>query len=210
MNFTKENEVLIANKLKEKYSCDIIFKDESPYTLYCAKDIGSILEYSNIRHTLLYNKNEVIKIKKKTSNGEHYINYIPLTLFLKILNKSRKESSLNICKIININVHSNKFVCIESETIKSISNTFKGEKMIKQYKINNYFIDLYFEDYKLAIECDENHNNLLYDEMREIEINSVLNCTFIRYAPYQKDFNIFHILNKIYLHINHSRNNDHH
>ena len=31
----------------------------------------------------------------------------------------------------------------------------------KQYKCNNYRIDLYFIDYKLAIECDElqhNHN----------------------------------------------------
>jgi very-short-patch-repair endonuclease len=36
---------------------------------------------------------------------------------------------------------------------------FNGEKMITQYKVIGYRIDLYFLDYKLAIECDENSHN---------------------------------------------------
>ncbi len=81
-------------------------------------------------------------------------------------------------------------------------DTFCGENMIKQFRINKYYIDLYFEDYRLAIECDEKHDNILYDSKRENEIIDELNCVFIRYKPYDKDFNIFKILNKIYLHIN--------
>lgn len=202
MNFTKEDEISIANKLKEKHTCDIVFNEKIPYTLYRASDIGNILEIKNIRQLLANNKNDIIKFKIKTSNGEHNINYITLTLLLKLLNKTRKKSALEICNIININIYSNKFTCIESDTIKCITDTFRGEKMSKQYKINNYYIDLYFEDYRLAIECDENHYNISYDTNRENEIVDKLNCVFIRYKPFDKDFNIFDVLNKIYSHIN--------
>jgi very-short-patch-repair endonuclease len=200
MNYTKEDEISIANRLKEKYKCDIIFNEDIPYTLYCAQDIGIILEYSNI--------NKIIKcenkyqIKSKTNNGYHNKSYMTLTLLLKLLNKSRKESSLDICNIIDINIHSNKFICIETDTIKSIMDTFCGEKMIKQFRIKKYYIDLYFEEYRLAIECDEKHDNIIYDSKRENEIIDELDCVFIRYKPFDKDFNIFKILNKIYLHIN--------
>jgi DNA polymerase III delta prime subunit len=43
--------------------------------------------------------------------------------------------------------------------------------------------------------------NLIYDENREKEINEILKCKFIRYKPYDDDFNIFNLLNRIYLHI---------
>jgi len=202
MNYTKEHEISIANRLKEKYKCDIIFNEDTPYTLYCAQHISNIINYKNIRQYLSNNKDNVIKIKNKTSNGEHNINYITINLVLKLLNKTRKESALDICNIIDINIHSNKFICIETDTIKSIMDTFCGEKMIKQFRINKYYIDLYFEDYRLAIECDEKHDNIIYDSKRENEIIDELSCVFIRYKPYDKDFDIFKILNKIYLHIN--------
>jgi len=201
MNFTKEDEILIANKFKEKYICDIIFNDDIPYILYCASDIGNILGIKNIRQILACNKNNIIKFKIKTSHGEHNKSYITLTLLLKIVNKTRKESSLDICNTLNINIHSNKFTCIETYSLKSIIDTFSGEKIIKQFKINKYFVDLYFEEYNLAIECDENHYNISYDNNRENEIIDELNCVFIRYKPFEKDFNIFNVLNKIYLHI---------
>ena len=34
-------------------------------------------------------------------------------------------------------------------------NTFEGENMQTQYSVLEYKIDLYFHDYKLAIEIDE-------------------------------------------------------
>jgi very-short-patch-repair endonuclease len=199
MNFTKENEILIANKFKEKYTCDIIFNDDIPYTLYCASDIGNILNYKNINK--LIRTDFKYLIKSKTKNGEHNKSYITLTLLLKIVNKTRKESSLDICNTLNINIHSNKFTCIETDSLKSIIDTFSGERIIKQFKINKYYVDLYFKEYNLAIECDENHHNISYDNNRENEIIDELNCVFIRYKPFEKDFNIFNVLNKIYLHI---------
>jgi len=71
--------------------------------------------------------------------------------------------------------------------------------MIPQDKLTHYYrIDLYFPDYKLAIECDENHTNIDADIKRENDIKDKLNCTFIRYKPYDKKFNIFLLINEIY------------
>lgn len=68
-----------------------------------------------------------------------------------------------------------------------------------QYSINNYRIDLYFIDYKLAIECDE-HNHV--DRNKEYEkIREELNCTFIKFNPHEKCFNIGNVISKILKHI---------
>ena len=59
----KEFEINQANKIKSKYVCDIVLQEESPYTLYCASDICSILEISNIRSiTINYNKEYKVKL----------------------------------------------------------------------------------------------------------------------------------------------------
>ena len=73
--------------------------------------------------------------------------------------------------------------------------------MVTQYKIDKYLIDLYFLDYKLAIECDENHTDIEYDNKRQQYVEYALGCKFIRYKPYDKNFNIFSLLNDIYVHI---------
>ena len=43
----------------------------------------------------------------------------------------------------------------ESSVLKSIMETFEGKNMETQYSVLNYRIDIYFHDYKLAIEVDE-------------------------------------------------------
>ena len=43
----------------------------------------------------------------------------------------------------------------EQSVFKSIKDAFKEENMQTQYSVLGYNIDLYFHDYKLAIEIDE-------------------------------------------------------
>jgi len=46
---------------------------------------------------------------------------------------------------------------LENQTIGFIENSFKDIiKTKRQKSFNNYKVDLYFEDYKLVVECDEN------------------------------------------------------
>ena len=63
--------------------------------------------------------------------------------------------------------------------IKSIIVAFKGEYIRVQYTVLGYRIDLYFYEYKLAIEIDElghNDRNTDYEIKRQREIEKELNC----------------------------------
>ena len=44
---------------------------------------------------------------------------------------------------------------IEKTMLESLRDTFEGENMQTHYKLLGYEIDLYFHDYKLAVERDE-------------------------------------------------------
>ena len=43
----------------------------------------------------------------------------------------------------------------EQSVLKSIMDAFEGENMQTRYGVLGYKIDLYFHDYKLAVEVDE-------------------------------------------------------
>ena len=76
--------------------------------------------------------------------------------------------------------------------------------MQTQYSILGYRIDLYFHEYKLAIEVDElGHGDRNFnDEIeREKVLEKELNCVFIRINPYEKNFNILREINKMHRHI---------
>ena len=51
-----------------------------------------------------------------------------------------------------------KFNTKEQTIINSIKDTFEGENIQTQYSVLGYRIDLYFHEYKLAIEVDELQN----------------------------------------------------
>ena len=64
----------------------------------------------------------------------------------------------------------------EQTVINLVKDAFEGENMQTQYIVLNYRIDLYFHEYKLAIEVDElGHNDKNIDY--EIETQRVLEKT---------------------------------
>ena len=72
--------------------------------------------------------------------------------------------------------------------------------MITQFTVDNtvgkYKIDLYFPDYKIAVECDEEFHkiNKEKDIERQKFIENKLQCQFIRYSPDADDFCIFAVI----------------
>ena len=82
----------------------------------------------------------------------------------------------------------------KTQTIKSsIKDTFEGENIQTQYSVLGYRIDLYFYEYKLAIEVDElkhTNRNINNENERQKALEKELNCIFIRINPDEKDFNI--------------------
>jgi len=206
MSLTEEHE--ICNILINKYNCDVIINENIPFTLYNANDIGNILEFSNIRSIIrTFDDSEKIKILKKTQGGNQFLSYITYIGLTKLLLKSRKPKSIELSNLIGLDRKTKYYVSIETDIIKCIMTTFEGNNMKQQYNINSYYIDLYFPEHKLAIECDETHHNTstnkLNDEIRTTNITKDLNCKFIRFNPYEKTFNLFILLNNIYNSINH-------
>ena len=83
-------------------------------------------------------------------------------------------------------------------------DAFEGENMQTQYSVLGYRIDLYFHDYKLAIEVDEkghNNRNIDHEIKRQKAIEKELGCRFIRIDLDEEDFNIFKTINDIHRHI---------
>ena len=95
----------------------------------------------------------------------------------------------------------------ELSVLKSVMNTFEGETMKNQYSVLGYKIDLYFYDYKLAIEVDERgHKDGYVDHeiKRQKAIERELSCKFIRINPDEEKFNIFKTQNEIFTHVKES------
>ena len=81
--------------------------------------------------------------------------------------------------------------------------------MQTQYSVLDYRIDLYFHDYKLATEIDENGYSVRiidYEIKRQKAIEQELGCDFIRTDPDKEDFDIFKAINETFRYIKRSSN----
>jgi len=178
-------------------------------TFYKATDISKILCIVNIRSSIKFYDNKYKRIfNVKTQGGNQDMTFLTFDGLKLLLNKTRSHNAIKLAKLFNLEILNTFSECIETNTISQIITVFKYEKIKKQYKCNNYRIDLYFIDYKLAIECDElQHNrNKTEDNIREEIIKNKLNCTFIRYKPLSNNFNIFDVIHLIFYHIKNYNN----
>ena len=193
---TKEQEIIFANKIKQNYCCDIIINDFEPYTLYNACNIGIILNIVNIR-TSIQNMDDTEKgiIICKTKGGNQKCLFLTYRGLCKLITSSRKPICLEFAKKVGIELITKYFISIETDILACILKAFNRNIIKLQYPINNYKIDLYFEEYKIAVECDELHHNnttnIQNDIKRQEIIEENLGCKFIRFKPYEKDFDIF-------------------
>ena len=71
--------------------------------------------------------------------------------------------------------------------------------MQTQYNALSHRIDLYFHDYKLAIEINENghsHRIIDYEIKRQKVLKQELDCNIISIDPDKEDFDVFRTINK--------------
>ena len=83
-------------------------------------------------------------------------------------------------------------------------DAYEGENMQTQYSVLGYRINLYFHDYKLAIEVDEKdhkNRNINHEMQRQKALERKLSCKFIRINPDKEYFNIFKAISEIHRHI---------
>ena len=83
-------------------------------------------------------------------------------------------------------------------------DAFEGENMQTQYSVLGYRIDLYFHDYKFAIEVEEKGYkdlNINHEIQRRKALEKKLSCKIIRIDPDKEYLNIFKTINEIHRHI---------
>ena len=156
----------------------------------------------NYREKIHYitEKDNLTSVNNKYGGGQNKITFMLTESAFEILKNSfnlRNRYIVNISdsvKCINIGM------CIENQTIGFIENTYSNMLNVKrQYTIGKYHVDLYFIDYKLVIECDENgHNDRDSDQekIREDYIVSLGN-KIIRYNPNTQSFDLSNVLREI-------------
>lgn len=89
---------------------------------------------------------------------------------------------------------------IEADCIGILESAFENLSPVRQFFISGYRIDLYFPNEKIAVECDEygpENYNVKEELKRQNVITRSLNCDFVRFNPYEKNFNIGKVINEI-------------
>lgn len=139
--------------------------------------------------------------EKLNHRGGHNRIHMLLTEDAYNLVKNTYNLKNRYIKKINENCgHVNVVMCIETQTIGFIENSFSEVlRLTRQKRFGTYYIDLYFEDYNLAIECDENDHkdrDITYERTREQYLLEQ-NITILRYNPNDKNFDLSDVLRKI-------------
>ena len=91
-------------------------------------------------------------------------------------------------------------VYTEIEIHGNIKKVFSDTKVVFQYAVGSYKVDIYFPEYNLCVECDENGHrgySMELEKTRETFISETTGCVFIRYDPYDQNFDVFNLVNEI-------------
>lgn len=214
-----ENEHECARRIKSEYpTLNIEFKQIIPYASYRASDIGCILKITNIRASIVKydctEKHYIVCDSESTNNIRKHQNYAYLSHkgLEKLLFSSRSSESMKMTELLGMEVARKWFPCIELDVITNLLHAFRCENVCRQFACEKCRIDLYFIDHKIAVECDELHHmsesNKTKDEMRETRLKQKLNCDFIRFNPFEPQFNVFELIGKIHFAITEKLKNE--
>lgn len=199
-------------------------EEEGELTMYSYINNGYCFEYFvgfEITALLGYKKTNSALINVSKQNKLEFRDYPgvkkpkldPQTILItrdgaiEILIKTRKRLSpdvLHILKEFHIDTTNRKCLTKEQQSLSAITQVFKTEKFEDQFKIGKYYLDLYFKDYKIVIECDENgHSDRKPHKERERMdfVNENLGITdsnWLRYNPDELGFDVLTVIGQIY------------
>lgn len=184
----------------KKYEINVIWRDEQPW--FKASEIGDILDMPTIRSsTRHFGSDEKGGNVTATAGGPQSQSFLTFKGVRRLLCKSRKPAAAQLARAFGMVVHENHYVCVEAAAVTFLSKALKGLYMRQQYAVGRYRIDLYFPKHKLALECDEEGahgpGRVSNDRARQLFIENELDCTFLRFRPEQKGFDVTVLLNRV-------------
>jgi len=153
----------------------------------------------NYKENLHYIKRKTIP-NIKQYGGQNKIIYLLTGSAFDMLKNSYNLRNRYIVELSDTVKCINIGMCIENQTIGFIENVFKGVIVCKrQFPMGKYKIDLYFPDYRLAVECDENNHvdrDPVLEKIREDYILSHV-IKLIRYNPNTSHFDLSDVIREI-------------
>ena len=183
------------------------------FEYFVGYEIASHLGYANTSKVVANNVSKCNQLVFKDFPGIKEPALDPRTILItrdgavELLLKTRKKINpdvLYMFKKFGIDTTNRKCLTKEQQTLSPIGNVFKTEKIEDQFKIDRYYLDMYFPEYKIIIECDENgHSDRKPGDERERMdiVNEILNIDdsyWIRYNPDEYDFDISKVIGRIY------------
>jgi len=162
---------------------NIILNDDIYLSFNSRKD--SVIRYIN-KHFI--ENEDFIKYKNRirSNGGFNRIDYKMTEKSFELLKNSYK---LRQIELGNKSLTHPILIYAETAIVGFIFKVFKEYNMIKQYKVGKYFIDLFFINYNLAIEIDEQHHETIINKQLDIErekyLKKELNCIVYRYKPHE-------------------------
>jgi len=192
------------------------------FEYFVGYEIAALLGYKNTTRTIIDNVSKCNQLVFRDFPGVKIPELDPRTILItrdgviEILLKTRKRISLDVLHILkkfNIDTTNRKCLTKEQQTLSTITDVFKTEKFEDQFKIGPYYLDLYFTEHKIVIECDENGHadRKPYKEEERMEyVNFELDIDdsyWIRFNPDENDFDISKVIGKIYRKIDEIKQN---
>ena len=203
----EEDEIKEEDILSYSYVSNGIF-----FEYFVGYQITSLMGYKNVNQAI-NNVSKSNQLEFRDYPGVKIPNLDPRTILItadgavEILVKSRKRISpdvLHLLKKFNIDTTNRKCLTKEQQTLSTITNVFKTEKFEDQFKIGTYYLDLYFPEYKIVLECDENGHadRKPWKERERMDfVNKELNIddtNWIRFNPDEHDFDIAKVIGAVY------------
>ena len=168
--------------------------------LYLSTQKTNIVDH--LKKNYKENVHYIIEKNKNASKhgGQNQMVYMLTELAYDLLKNSYNLRNRYIVDVSDQVKCVNIGMCIETQTIGFIEKAYNATLNVKrQYAIGKYRVDLYFIDYKLVIECDENNHtdrDSIHETVREDYIISLGN-KIIRYNPNTSSFDLSNVLSEI-------------
>ena len=188
---------------------------ESPPRISVYDLIATILNESNPRTAFKRMKQAypeigalctMYKFPGKGHNTTPVIEHSNADTLIKIAVGSTRMSLVDKRKILGDSTYFPVRLYTEVEIHTNVQRALAHIDVQFQYCVGYYRIDMYFPEQNIAVECDENDHScysVAEEKQRHDFISDFLHCKWIRYNPYAKEFNIFDLINKIFLAIHH-------
>jgi very-short-patch-repair endonuclease len=188
-------------QFSEKYDVRMIEHDGA--LLFNSTDLGNVLGIKKIRSSIrLFPNSEVMKCKVQTNGGSQLCSFLTKDGLKRLLAITRKEEAYEIAKELAMDLSNFRHLPTESETLMFIMDCFKGEHVTRQYKFGTYRVDLYFQEYNLVVECDEELHKYpmqrSLDNLRQKWIEEHFGVIFVRFRPQKNIKEISNVINKIH------------